>query len=153
MRLRALAGILTLSAGLGVAFAAAPAEVIKARQDQMKALGAEFRVINEALKNSAPDAAAIAVAGKKIAEQIKGTAAFYPAGSGPESGVKTRALAEIWAQPDVYRKAADASVAEAGRFEKTAAGGDLAAIRSGFKALTDSCVSCHDKFRGPEEKK
>jgi cytochrome c556 len=157
MRLGATLSVLAICAGLVTqAMAAAPAtpaDVIKVRQEQMKALGADFKIINDSLKTDAPDKAAIAGAGKRIAEQIKGMAALYPAGSGPESGVKTRALPEIWAQAAAFKNAADATIAESAKFALVADAGNLDAVKTGVKALTDSCVGCHMKFRGPEEKK
>lgn len=150
---------------LGVAFAGivltgaaaaqqkGPAEIVKARQEQMKALGADFRIISDALKTNAPDAAAISAAGKRIADAIKDVNAQYPAGTGADSGVKTRALPDIWLQNAAFKGAGDASVAESVKFAQTAAGGNVEAVKAGFKALTDSCVACHNKFRAPEEKK
>ncbi len=139
--------------GAATAQQKAPAEVIKARQEQMKAMGADFKIINDALKTDAPSVAAISAAGKRIAETIKGLNALYPAGTGPDSGVKTRALPEIWTQNAAYKSAADASESETIKFTVTATVGNVDAIKTGFKALTDSCVACHNKFRGPEEKK
>jgi cytochrome c556 len=128
------------------------AEIIKSRQDQMKALGADFAIINSALKADAPDAAIIAEASKRIAEVIKDTKALYPVGTGPASGLKTRAKAEIWSQNGEFNRADDESIAEAQRFLQTAAAGDVNAVKAGFKALTDSCVACHVKFRAEEKK-
>ncbi|MGE3476742.1 MAG: cytochrome c [Rhodospirillaceae bacterium] len=146
-----LAGIVLT--GAAAAQQKAPADVIKARHEQMKALGADFKTINDALKTDAPAVAAIAAAGKHMAETIKGLNALYPAGTGPDSGVKTRALPEIWLQNAAFKSAADASEAESVKFAVTATVGNVEAIKTGFKALTDSCVACHNKFRAPEEKK
>lgn len=139
-------------AGAAPAQAQSAGDAIKARQDQMKAMGGDFRIINEALKTPAPDAAAIAAAGARIDAAIKNTNDLYPAGSGPESGLKTRAMAEVWSQNAEFRRLGEASIAEAATFSRTAAGGDIAAVRAGFKALTDSCVACHAKFRAEEKK-
>lgn len=144
---------------LGVALAGAAsaqqpsaADVIKSRQDQMKALGADFRIVSDALKADSPDTAAIAAASQRIADVIKGTNAYYPPGTGPESGLKTRAMAEVWSQNADFNRAGDFSIAEAARFRQAAGSGDATTIRAGFKALTDSCVACHAKFRAEERK-
>lgn len=156
MTLRSVMGVALVGVVLTSAVVAqqkSPEDIIKGRQEQMKALGADFRIINEALKADAPDLAAISAAGKRIADAIKDVNTRYPAGTGPESGIKTRAKAEIWLENAAYRKAGEVSVAESAKFSATAAAGNVEAVRAGFKALTGTCVACHDKYRGPEEKK
>ncbi len=140
-------------AGAASAQQKGPAEVIKARQDQMKALGGDFKIINDALKTDSPNISAIGAAAKHIAETIKGLNALYPAGTGPDAGLKTRAMPEIWLQNAAFKTAGEASEAEAVKFAVTAAVGNVETVKTGFKALTDSCVACHTKFRAPEEKK
>lgn len=154
MRLAVLFGGLILSGSLAGPTSAQQqdvADVIKARQDQMKALGAEFRIINEALKSATPDRAAIAAAGERMAETIKNTNALYPPGTGPESGLATRALAVVWSQHLDFNRSGDSSIAEAAKFRQTAVDGDLDQVKVGFKALTDTCIACHTKFRAEEK--
>jgi len=155
--MRFVLGVFGLLLGVALAGPAsaqkpATADIIKSRQDQMKALGADFRIISDALKADSPDTAAIAAASQRIADVIKGTNAYYPPGTGPESGLKTRAMAEVWSQNADFNRAGDFSIAEAARFRQTAGSGDIMTVRAGFKALTDSCVACHVKFRAEEKK-
>ena len=155
--MRVALGVVGLFLGVALAGAAAAqqpkaADVIKSRQDQMKALGADFRIISDALKADSPDRTAIAAASQRIADVIKGTNAYYPPGTGPESGLKIRAMAEVWSQSAEFNRAGEFSIAEAAKFLQTAGNGDIMTVRAGFKSLTDSCVACHVKFRAEEKK-
>lgn len=129
----------------------APADIIKARQDLMKALGADFKIINDQLKTESPDKAAISTAIKRIADNSKGVADRFPAGTGKEAGVKTRALPEIWTQMADFKTAADALATASAKFVPVAAGGDIEAIKGEAKALGGACGGCHRKFRVPDE--
>jgi cytochrome c556 len=62
----------------------------------------------------------------------------------------TRAKAEIWEQKDEFNKAVNANENAAVEFNKAVSGGDTEAIGKTFKALSDSCKSCHEKFRTEE---
>jgi cytochrome c556 len=62
----------------------------------------------------------------------------------------TRAKMAVWEQKDEFAKAVKANLDAAEDFSKTVAGGDMAAIGKSFKALSDSCKSCHEKFRTEE---
>lgn len=140
-----------LVGGMGVAMAAAqPADTIKARQEKMKAQGADLKIINDSLKTDAPDAKAIAAAAKHIAAN-KDVAKWFPKGSGEEAGVKTRAKADIWAKPAEFKAAAAKFVTVSAAFAKTAAGKDMAATKAGAKELADACGGCHTPFRVPAE--
>src|SRR4051812_18348841 len=102
------AALLAGTAGMAMA---QQAEIIKARQEKMKAIGADFKIINDSLKTDAPDKAAIAGAAKRIADSGKDVTAWFPAGSGEQAGVKTRAKADIWAKPAEFKAAGEKFVA------------------------------------------
>ena len=72
---------------------------------------------------------------------------WFPAGSGPEDGIKTDALQTVWAKPDEFKQAAAKLVEESAKFNALAQAGDIAAIGEGMKALGGACKGCHDKFR------
>lgn len=127
------------------------ADIIKARQEKMKGIGAEFKIINDTLKTDAPDVKAIGAAAKKIADSGKDVGMWFPKGTGEEAGVKTRAKADIWAKPADFKAAADKFVAASGKFATVAAAGNLDAIKAGAKELGESCGGCHMPFRAPAE--
>jgi cytochrome c556 len=72
---------------------------------------------------------------------------WFPAGSGPEAGVKTKAKPEIWTRPADFQAAAAGLASEAHRFDAVAASGDVNAVRAEFPALGKACKTCHDQFR------
>lgn len=117
------------------------------RQEGFKALGASFKLINDQLKTEAPDMAAIVPAAERmnvLASQIPG---WFPAGTGPEDGVKTDALATVWSDPDGF-SAAQARLSEATtRLQELAIAGDADAMREHVKVVGASCGGCHDNFR------
>ncbi|MBX7199112.1 MAG: cytochrome c [Rhodospirillaceae bacterium] len=148
-----LAGALLYCGGGAALAQKSPADTIKARQDAMKSMGSNLKAINEQLKGATPDAAAIKTAVAGISTTGKDIAAWFPAGTGPDSGVKTRAKAEIWSDAAGFKAAADSFVAGNAKFMPIAAAGNIDTIKADLKAFTDGCGGCHMKFRAPEEKK
>lgn len=121
-----------------------PAGPIHDRHELMEEIGRHAKKIGEAGKKGdkkaiEPEAAAIATKAEKV------TALFPPGSTHPES----RAKPEIW--KDWAKFEADAAAmqkAAANLAQVAAAGGDTAAAG---KQLFDSCKSCHDSFRVPED--
>ncbi len=62
---------------------------------------------------------------------------------------ETRAKAEVWSKPDEYKKAMEENQQAAEAFLKAV--NDGTANAETFKAVTDTCKGCHDKFRAEEE--
>ena len=139
------------TAGIAAAQQKGPADVIKARQEVMKGLGAAFKIVNDQLKTEAPDKAAIAEAVKKIADASKDVGTRFPAGTGTEAGVKTRAKAEILSQGADFKASADTFVAVSAKYLQVVSAGNMDAIKGEAKSMGDACGGCHKKFRAPEE--
>ncbi len=148
-----LAGALLYCGGGAALAQKSPADTIKARQEAMKSWGGNLKTINEQLKGATPDVAAIKTAMAGVSANAKDVASWFPAGTGPDSGVKTRAKAEIWSQAGDFKAAADGFVAGTAKFSGVVAGGNVDTIKADLKAFTDGCGGCHMKFRAPEEKK
>ncbi|MGE0179218.1 MAG: cytochrome c [Sphingomonas sp.] len=153
MRRFVLLGLAT--AGLvGVAVAQTPArtpaELIQNRQAGYKQIGAAFRGLFEQTRASEPNPATIRQHSATIARLAPNVSGWFPAGTGPETGLRTRAKAEIWTSPQDFRTGSVNLVVAARRMEQAAAGSDMAAIREAFRALQGTCAACHDRFRGPE---
>lgn len=130
-----------------------PADAIKARQEAMKALGGDSKIINNALKTDAPDKAAVADAFHRIADKGKHVEMLFPKGSGPESGMKTRAKAEIWSDAAGFKTAADTFIAVTADLAKVSASSSVDDLKAAQKKMNDACGGCHKPFRAPEEKK
>ncbi|MEO1662306.1 MAG: cytochrome c [Pseudomonadota bacterium] len=120
---------------------------IEARQQGYKAIGRNFKTINDQLKTTSPELEAIQAAADAMVEASEGMSDWYPAGTGPESGVKTEALAVIWDDPEGFAvKVADYEAALTALDAATATG-DFEAIAAAAKATGPTCGACHDKFR------
>lgn len=143
-----------LTAGLCLALAACgggpktPGEqAAHDRHEKFEAIGKAFKTIGDELKKDAPDVAkvkenAATLAG--LAPQVKD---WFPAGSGPQDGVKTEALAAVWQQPDEFGKAATRLTEASATLNAAAQAGDLAAVRGAATPLGAACKDCHDRFR------
>jgi cytochrome c556 len=127
-----------------------PAQLIQNRQAGYKQINAAFRAVLEQSRASEPDLAAIRQHSATIARLAPRVSGWFPRGTGPETGVRTRAKAEIWTNPEAFRSASVNLVVAARRLDAAARGSDMAAIRAAFQALGRSCSGCHDQFRGPE---
>lgn len=117
------------------------------RHENFEAIGKAFKTIGDDLKKDAPDVAAIqanAAAINRLAPQVKD---WFPAGSGPQDGVDTDALAAIWQQPDAFGKAATRLGEAAAALDAAARSADLAAVRGAVPPLGAACKNCHDRFR------
>lgn len=124
-----------------------PKEQIELRQAQLKKLGKAFKTISDQLKSGEPDIEAVKAAAASIPVESAGMEEWFPEGTGPDSGVKTDALAAIWEdRADFESKLADFRAAS-DQLAAVAEGGDITAIASAFQATGGTCKSCHEKFR------
>jgi cytochrome c556 len=72
---------------------------------------------------------------------------WFPKGTGPESGVKTEAKAEIWKDATGFAAAARRLEPEAAKLEALARAGDVAGARAQVRVVGGTCKGCHDKFK------
>lgn len=134
----------------GAALAASTADVIHARQAGYKQLGAAFKGLSDQLNSSTPDKAQIAAYAKRMNEIAPQIGGWFPKGSGPESGVKTRAKADIWQRYGEFQAASKALAAETAKLQTVAAGGDISATKAQARAVGAKCGACHTPFREKE---
>ncbi|MEL6829963.1 MAG: cytochrome c [Pseudomonadota bacterium] len=120
---------------------------IEARQDGFKAIGAEFKTINDQLRSGSPDIAAIQAAATKLPEVSAGIADWFPQGTGPESGVETEALAIIWDEPEDYAAKVNDFKAAIEALEIAAQTGEVESVQAAAQATGGTCKACHDKYR------
>lgn len=123
---------------------------IRARQTHYKQIGAAMKGLNDQLKASNPDIAAIQAHAARMEEYAPQIAGWFPTGSGAEAGLKTRAKEEIWSDPEGFRRAAELFVARAQSFNRIAQEGRIEPIRAALPELGAACKACHDDYRGPE---
>ena len=136
-----------LSAGAVVAAGLSGADALKDRQAHMKEMGKASKAIGESLKAGSADPAVIKPNADKIYASSKTLPTWFPKGSGPETGVKTKALPVIWTEPQEFQaKAHDLQVAAAS-LDAVAASGDMAKVGPAAKAVGQACHACHEKFQ------
>src|SRR3954462_4322370 len=111
MRRVSIAALAACALALVAAAKVDPNVAIPARQMGMKQVGRTFKGINDQLHASAPDAKALADGSAQLADLAKKVPSWFPAGTGPDTGVKTAAKADIWANPADFKAKAAALAA------------------------------------------
>jgi cytochrome c556 len=144
------AAILTLSA-VSIAQDADVAAVVEGRQSNLRDLGAAFKGINDELKKSEPSMPLIKQYATQIDDLAKQQRFWFPAGSGPQPDIKTKAKQQIWTRASDFSQAQSDFVREAGKLREAAAGSDLSALRPQQRVLGKTCEACHKQFREKED--
>ena len=123
---------------------------IRTRQANYKQIGKAMKAIGDELKGDAPSLPAIQANADRIAGFAPQILGWFPAGSGPEAGLKTRAKPEIWSDQQGFGSAAAGLITASERFRALARAGDLEAVRAALPQVQKACKQCHDRFRAPE---
>ena len=143
----------TVGTGLAIAIAGAayaqfsPKEAIDARVNAYRETGAAFKTINDQLKSKTPLKIMLRTSARRIASTARDQYAWFPAGSGPEAGVKTKAKAVIWSDLASFHDAQARLQREADLMAQTVETGDQDAMQKQAKALGEACAACHKKYR------
>ena len=119
------------------------------RHEGMEDIGDAFKVLGREMKSDAPDLQAVRTHSATVARLAPQVSRWFPAGTGPDVG-KTRAKPEIWQKPEDFAARARAFQGAAQKFDATAKGSDVAAIKASFGAVGKTCKACHDPYRAPE---
>ncbi len=139
------AGMMVPTLSLG---AAEPEDIIKYRQNSMKASGAHMAASNAIIKGKVPFNSQLIVHARALEQLNHDTASLFPEGS--DFG-KTKALEAVWKDRAEFDKAARAAGEKARAFAKAAGGKDLKAAAAAHKDLGDACSACHKKFRKKDD--
>jgi cytochrome c556 len=142
---------LTAALAMGGAFAADVGAQIKARQDYFKSIGGAMKGLSDEMKKPAPSTAEVQKFTATLDAQAPKLVSFFPAGTGPESGIKTGSKPEIWQQPAEFKKDAADFVDAAKKLNLAAKSGDIAATKTAAGALGSTCKSCHQAFRSKDQ--
>ncbi|MBT9290419.1 c-type cytochrome [Prosthecodimorpha staleyi] len=127
----------------GVAFA--QVDVIKQRQEAMKAVGGAMGALVKMVKGEeAYDSAKAKAAVETMAAKAKGFDALFPAGS--DKGAENAAAPKIWTDMAGF-KAALAKLEQVAGAQAAVAGKDLDGVKAAVGALSGTCKGCHDDFR------
>lgn len=150
-RLAGLAAVAALVAGTALAAGLSGADAAKARGEHMKALSAAVKALGDQMKSGAPDKAVVKSEAAKIAAAADALPTWFPPGSGPETGAKTRALPIVWRDLADFTADGKKLVAAVATLNAAAAAGDLAGVTAAIHPALAACKGCHDKFRAPEK--
>lgn len=127
--------------------AAAPADLIRERQQSYKHIGRSTKAIFDELKASQPNIASIRANALTVATLAHQLPTWFAKGTGPEAGIKTAALPEIWKRGPEFAKAASNFDAAARQLNAVSAKGSVADIRVAAGAMGGTCKACHQTFR------
>lgn len=129
------------------AASSAVADQIAARQAGFKKLGKAFKAMSDQLRSGDPDMSILQSAAASVPEITSGIETWFPAGTGPESGIKTDALPAIWEKPEDFAQKAGNFKAAAMALAAAGQTGDVAAITAAFRTTGGTCKACHDSYR------
>ena len=144
---RFLAAVLTVTS-LGALAAAQPDDVIKYRQNVMKANGAHMAAIAAIIQGKVDFKNQLAGHVKAVQTEAHNIKTLFPEGS--DFG-DTKAKDAVWKNRAAFNKAADDAAAKADALAKAVARHDAKSYPMHLKALADSCKSCHKDFRREEK--
>ena len=129
-------------------FAAEAEDIIKYRISVMEAYGSHMSAASRIVRGKVDFQDQLTLHADSLDGIAKTIGTLFPEDS--DFG-DTRAKEEVWSQAKEFDDAVKANQQAAADFNKTVAGGDSAASADTFKKLSDSCKSCHEKFRTEEE--
>jgi cytochrome c556 len=129
-------------------FAAEAEDIIKYRISVMEAYGSHMSAASRIVRGKVDFQDQLKLHADSIDGIAKTIGTLFPEDS--DFG-DTRAKEEVWSKAKEFDEAVKANQQAAADFNSTVAGGDSAALADSFKKLSDSCKSCHEKFRTEEE--
>lgn len=132
----------------GTAYAQlSPKDAVNARINGYRETGAAFKIINDQLKSKTPVKIMLRSSARTIAGTARQQHGWFPAGSGPEAGVKTKVKPAVWTDAAGFKAAQARFQQEADLMVKVVETGDQAQMQKQAKALGQTCASCHNKYR------
>lgn len=142
-------GCLALAALPAIAYAAT-ADIIKARQANLKKMAGAFKGLNDELRKSDPSVAVLRTNASNLSAASSAAMKGFPKGSGSAAGVKTTALPVIWSKPAEFKAAQTKHQNAVAALKTAAAGSDVAKIRAAVAGLGPTCKGCHDQFKAKD---
>ena len=141
-------GIATATAALTAQAQDAAEDVIKSRQAVMQIFANSLTGLGNIAQGKVSQPGHMANYATAVAAVAPLVADLFPAGTGPESGVKTRALPAIWDDPDGVAELLATTEAAVAALVAAAESGDPAATGAALGNLgKNSCGACHTKYR------
>lgn len=126
------------------------ADVVRSRIAGLRELGAAFKNVSDGMRGD-PQIILIQQSARQIKNAANAMHGWFPAGSGPQPGIRTAAKPEIWTKPADFNAAKANFSRQADAFQAAAASGNANTIRGAFRQLGGTCKGCHDQFRVPPQ--
>lgn len=142
-----LIGFVVAGSMLSMPLIAVASDPVKTRIAGYRALGANFKAVNDSLRGGNATQVQMQALSIKIYGAAKAQYSWYPRGSGPKAGIKTAAKSEIWTKAAAFRTAQDIFAKQAKAFQNAALKNDIEAWKTASRKLGASCKGCHDTFR------
>ena len=146
-RLCALGLVLVLLAPLALK-AAEPEDIIKYRQNIMKAIGGHTAAAGSIVQGKVDYKNQLADHARALQALISDIPGLFPKDS--DFG-DTKAKDEVWSKRAEFEKRAQDSKTKVDLFAKALQGGNQQTISASFKEVGESCKACHKDFRKKEE--
>lgn len=147
---RRQAAAVALCAAFAIGAAPPPQDVVSQRQTRLKDLGTAFKAINDELRRPEPDLKKVRAAMPGVSLAATNMAAWFPVGTGPGMGLKTKARAEIWTNKSGFASQTKAFANEVKRLQTLTAGSDIDAMKAQAKLVGGACGACHTDFRAKD---
>jgi cytochrome c556 len=139
-------GILAAAALLGCAPETPGSRAAHERHEKMEELGDVFKTLSDEAKKDKPDAAVMSENATKVGELAESLPGWFPAGSGPQDGVKTLAKADVWLNELEFADKVREFQQQASEL-KTASADGVDAMIAQTNDVGQTCKACHQKFR------
>ncbi len=125
-----------------------PADVVKSRIAGLRELGAAFKNVSDGLRGE-PQIILLQQSARQVKNASTAMNGWFPAGTGPQPGVKTLAKPEIWTRAAEFQTAKVNFARAADALQTAVASGNANAIKGAFRQVGGACKGCHDPFRTP----
>lgn len=123
-----------------------PEDAIKYRQNAFFVMSQHFGRLGAMANGRTPFDAKVAQDNAAIVETMSKLpwAAFGP---GTETGIPSKAKAEIWTEKSKFDQGADKMMTELAKLNTAAKTGNLDALKAAFGDAAGTCKACHDSYR------
>lgn len=145
--LLATSSVLAMLAPLALS-AAEPEDIIKYRQNVMKAIGGHTAAAGAIVQGKVDYKSSLTEHARALQALTRDIPALFPKDS--DFG-DTKAKDEVWSKRADFDKAAKDTAAKIGAFAKATQGGNAQAIAASFKDVGESCKACHKDFRKKDD--
>lgn len=143
-----LTGTLLALLAPSVVSAAEPEDIIKYRQNIMKAVGGHASAAGAIVEGKVNYKSDLAEHARALRALTRDIPALFPKDS--DFG-ETKARDEVWSKRADFEKAAKNTKTKVEAFAKAAQGGNQQAIAASFKDVGESCKACHKDFRKKDD--